>query len=73
MIVKTELERRLYVALRRIAKEYQSSAYLLKHGECGLPGPEVLEYAYDNIQAEAAAAIRGVRVPRNTTSGDSGH
>lgn len=60
--VKTELEIKLYGALRRIAREYRSSESILKKGDAGLSGEETLEYAYDNIQAEAANAIRGVRV-----------
>lgn len=61
--VTTELERRFYGVLRRIAREYRSSESLLKRGDAGLSGEETLEYAYDNIQWEAKNAIRGVRVP----------
>lgn len=60
----TALERKFYDVLRRIAKDYRSAESLLRKGDCGLSGEEALEYAYDNIQSEAAAAIRGIRLPR---------
>lgn len=62
--VTTPLELKLFCALARIAKDYRSSASLLKRGDAGLSGEETLEYAYDNIQWEAKSAIRGVRVPK---------
>lgn len=61
--VKTDLERKLYTALRRIARDYQPAERLLRHGDCGLEGPEALEAAYDNLQWEAATAIKGIRCP----------
>lgn len=62
-VAKTDLEKKLLRALRRIANDYRTSESILKTGEAGLSGEETLEYAYDNIQAEAKAAIRGVRLP----------
>lgn len=56
-------EQRYYDALKRIARDYQKSDRLLRDGDCGLEGPEALGMAYDNIQSEAAAAIRGKRRP----------
>lgn len=58
-IAKTDLERRMFNALRRISRQYRSAENLLKHGDCGLEGAEALEMAYENIQAEAKAAIKG--------------
>lgn len=71
--VKTELERRLYGALRRIAREYRSSTSLLKTGDAGLSGVEALEYAYDNILQEAKNAIHGVRIPALPKDGGTRH
>lgn len=61
--IKTELELRLFEALRRIARDYRSAESLLAHGDCGLRGVEALELAYDNLQFEAKRAIAGVRRP----------
>lgn len=57
-------QQRLYDALRRIAREYRSSESIVSKPDMGLSGHECLEYAYDNIQALASAAIRGVRRPK---------
>lgn len=63
-ICKTDLEIRLFAALRRIAKDYQSAERLMRTGEkqYGCSGTEALEYAYENIQHEASLAIKGVRL-----------
>ena len=61
-IAKTDLERRMFNVLRRISRQYWTAESLLKHGDCGLEGAEALEMAYENIQAEAKAAIKGVRL-----------
>lgn len=61
--MKIEHQQRMYDTLRRIARDYQKAEKLLAKGEFGLSGEETLEAAYDNIQAEAAAAIRGLRRP----------
>lgn len=59
-----ELARRYYDALKRIAS-YETAERLLKHGEraYGLPGEEVLEMSYENMHAEARAAIKGKKRP----------
>lgn len=56
-------ERRYYDTLRRIAREYQSAEKLLRGGD-GWNGDDLLEMAYENIQGEAAAAIKGKRRPK---------
>lgn len=62
MLASTELELRLLAALRRIAR-YDSPERLRRVSQkrYGLPADEAIEYAYDNVRAEAAAAIKGVR------------
>jgi hypothetical protein len=60
---RTDLERRLFTALKRITC-YETAARLLKHGDCGLPGPEALEMAYENVLEEAKRAVKGVRMPK---------
>jgi len=63
---KTPLEIRLYLALKKIAKSYDSATTILKTAEerYGLNPDECLEMAYDNIQIEAREAIRNVRIKR---------
>ena len=61
-VAKTDLERRMFHALRRIARQYRSAESLLKHGDCGLEGAEALEMAYENIQSEARTALKGIRL-----------
>lgn len=59
-------EQRLYDALKRITR-YQSPEYLHRHSkrDWGLDNPaEAIEYAYENVLAEAKAAIKGMRRPR---------
>lgn len=64
--MSTTLELKLYDALKRIT-QYQSPAKL--HAASiklyGLDGDEAIEYAYENVLAEAASAIKGVRRPRH--------
>lgn len=64
-VCKTELEVKLYEALRRISR-YETPDRLRRSGEkqYGLPGEEVVELAYENIQEEARRAIKGVRLPK---------
>ena len=59
-------ERRYFDVLRRIAKDYQTTTQMRRNceREYGLPFEEVLEMAYDNLQAEAAGAIKGKRAPK---------
>lgn len=68
MKISTPLEIRLYDALKRIAKGYQTPAQIRREAERdGGFGPdyeEYLEMAYENIQQLAANAIRGVRIGR---------
>lgn len=54
-------QQRMYDALRRIARDYRKADSILSRPEMGLDGDENLAMAYDNIQSEAAAAIKGVR------------
>ena len=58
-------EQRYFDALKRITK-YQSPERLAASAErqYGLSPHEAIEMAYDNIQGEAAAAIRGKRRPK---------
>lgn len=62
----TPLEIRLYDALKRIARDYQTPDQIRRSAEKdhGLTPCEALEYAYDNIQQLAGNAIRGVRIRR---------
>ena len=59
-------EQHYYDVLKRIAKDYDKSEKIIKNAEKdhGLGPQEALEYAYDNIQYEAAIAIKGKRRPR---------
>ena len=59
---RTALEMKLLRTLRRIAA-YATPARLQKHSgdDYGLPYEEALEMAYENMQAEAKGAIKGVR------------
>lgn len=61
-VCKTELEQRLYDALKRITR-YENPDRLRKYGEknYGLSGDECIEMAYENVLQEAANGIRGVR------------
>lgn len=60
---KIDWEARFHAALVIIARGYQTSEQL-KRGSHGLDGEETLEYAYDNIQGEARAALHGYRAKR---------
>ncbi|WP_186095650.1 hypothetical protein [Burkholderia gladioli] len=67
----TDLELRLYTALKVIATAYQTPAQIRRTSEkkWGLPYCEALEYAYENIQQEARNAIKGVRIPKPKQGG----
>jgi len=69
----TDLEFRLYCALKLIAKGYDTPSKLRRTCErkCGVSYEEALGFAYENIQAEAAAAIKGVRVPKDRLNGEN--
>lgn len=62
----TALEIRLYDTLKRIARDYQTPDQIRRSAErdYGLSPDEALEYAYENIQHEAKAAIKGLRIKR---------
>src|SRR5579863_2773197 len=64
-MTKTSPNERLYYdTLKRIARHFGSSDYVKRHhAKWGVEPNEALEMAYENIQAEAAAAIRGKRRP----------
>lgn len=66
MTIQTDLELRFYVILRKIAKEYMTPNQLRRNAEpCwGCEYEEILEMTYENIQMEAAAAIKGFRLPK---------
>lgn len=55
---------KMYAALERIAKGYQTPDQLRRNSEkdWGVSYEESLEMAYENLQAEAKAAIKGVRI-----------
>lgn len=60
-------ERLYYDTLKRIAKGYMTSDKMRReaNGKYGVSFEELLEMAYDNLQAEAADAIRGKRRPKD--------
>lgn len=59
------LEIKLYNALKRITL-YDSPDKLRRRSEkdYGLPPEETIEMAYENVLAEAKAAVKGVRKPK---------
>lgn len=59
-------EYRYYHTLKRISKDYMTPERIRRSAERDpvLSYEETLEMAYDNLQAEAADAIRGKRAPR---------
>ena len=61
----TNYESRFETALRRIAA-YDSTSRLRRQSEhvWGVGFEEAIEMAYENIQEEARAALRGYRRPR---------
>jgi hypothetical protein len=63
--VKTDLEARLWRALRRILA-YEAPDRLSRNAgkQYGLDGAEAVEMAYENMQQEARNALRGVRGPK---------
>lgn len=58
-------QRRMYDALKRIARGYQTPDQLRRNSErqYGLDYADVLEFAYENMQQDARNAIRGLRRP----------
>lgn len=65
---------RMYEALRRISRDYQSPDQLRRSAEksWGLPYEEALEMAYENIQNEARMAIKGMRKPKQERAATEG-
>ena len=58
-------EQSYFDALKKIARGYQTVDQLRKRGgQYGLDAAEEIEMAYENIQAEAARAIKGKRRPK---------
>jgi hypothetical protein len=57
-------EQKLFDALKRITA-YQAPEKLRKNAESqyGLEGDEAIEFAYENVLAEARQAIKGMRRP----------
>lgn len=57
---------RYFSVLVKISKAYMTTEQLIRRAkkEYGVEYCEALEMAYDNIQADAAAAIRGMRRPK---------
>jgi hypothetical protein len=68
-VVKTDLEHRLWCALKRITC-YESAERLVRNGEkeYGVDGHEVLEMSYENMQQEAKNALRGVRARKKAAT-----
>ena len=66
--MKNNNEQRYFDALRRIAS-YDPPERIRKHSErdYGLPGDEVIEYAYENVINDARLAIKGRRRPKFTS------
>lgn len=66
MSLSIEKQQRLYDTLRAIARDYQTPDQLRRNAESdyGLHYSEAIEMAYENIQAIAANAIRGMRRPK---------
>jgi len=66
--MKTSIEReqKLFDALKRISKDFDSSERILKGSQdhTGLDPMDALQMAYDNLQATAAIAIKGMRRPK---------
>jgi hypothetical protein len=62
--MSTTREQKLYDALKRITR-YDPPAKLRRRAErdYGLSAEEVIEMAYENVLAEAKAAIRGMKRP----------
>lgn len=61
---------RLYGALKTIT-QYQTPSQLQRSSSkrYGLDYAEAMEYAYENIQQTAKAAIKGVRLPKEELKG----
>jgi hypothetical protein len=65
-------EQRYYDALKRIAKDYQTPDQLRRNcqKQYGLRFEECIEMVYENLQFEAASAIKGKRRPPSAVEKD---
>lgn len=64
---RTELEARLYNALKRIsAYQWPEQLHRSALRQYGVEGPEAIEMAYENVIAEAKNAIKGVRARKES-------
>lgn len=65
MSLSIETQQRLFDVLKRIAKDYDAPSRLHKTAEdrYGISGEEAIEMAYENVKADAARAIKGLRRP----------
>lgn len=62
--MKLEQHLTMYDTLKRISKDYMTPAQIRRDADkTGLDVEEYLEMSYENIQAEAKAAIKGMRRP----------
>lgn len=68
--ISIEKQQRLCDALKRIAKDYRSAESILRKPDFGLDPEECLAMAYENIQATAKAAIKGMTRPGIETEKD---
>lgn len=68
---KTELEQRLYDALKRISR-YETPERLMRNamGTYGVSGEEAVWMAYENVREEAKRAVRNVRARKELPSRD---
>ena len=68
-----EQQQRMYDTLKKIAKGYMTPKQIKRDsGGSGLDYEEYLEMAYENIQTDAARAIKGVRLHHQTGNGRYG-
>ena len=67
-------EQLYYDTLKRIAKGYMTPEQLRRRAEkeYGIDYEDALEMSYDNLQCEAADAIRGKRRPKDKAAGGAG-
>ena len=63
--MSTDLERKLYAALKRISS-YDAPEKLKRRAqkEYGLSEEEAIEFAYENVIEEARSALKGIRRPK---------
>ena len=60
-----EQQQRLYDALKRIATSFTTGELRRRAPkQYGLSAEEAIEYAHDNLRAEAREALRGLKRPK---------